>query len=57
MNLSWMLFEAGDNALGGVWSNVFRVMTIVLVIFFTFRYKFKKGQKWEINKNTLLVKV
>lgn len=57
MNLSWMLFEAGDNALGGVWSNVFRVTTIAIAIFFTIRYKSRSKQKWEINKNTLLIKV
>ncbi|MDD4373317.1 MAG: CPBP family intramembrane metalloprotease [Bacteroidales bacterium] len=56
MNLSWMLFEAGDNALGGIWSNVFRVMAIALAIFITIRYKSMHGSKWVINRNTLISK-
>lgn len=41
MNLFWMLFSAGDNALGGIYSNVFRLITIALIIIGTFHYKKK----------------
>jgi membrane protease YdiL (CAAX protease family) len=56
MNLFWMLFSAGENALGGVYSNIFRILTIVLIIFLTIIYKKKKGQKLEINKSTIWMK-
>jgi membrane protease YdiL (CAAX protease family) len=54
MNLFWMLFSAGDNALGGLYANVFRVITIVLVIGLTVLYKLRKGEKFEVNRHTLL---
>lgn len=56
MNLFWMLFSAGENALGGVYSNLFRISTILLIIFLTIIYKKKKGQKFEINKSTIWMK-
>ncbi len=56
MNLSWMLFEAGDNALGGVWSNVFRVMTIALSIIITLQLKRKSQEKLMVNRTNLWIK-
>ncbi|NND14883.1 MAG: CPBP family intramembrane metalloprotease [Eudoraea sp.] len=56
MNLSWGLFSASDTALGGVYSNVFRAMTIALVIVLTIRYKRGKGLKLEVSKKTVWVK-
>jgi len=32
MNLHWMLFSAGDNALGSIYANVFRAITITFTI-------------------------
>lgn len=37
MNLYWSVFNAGDNALGGLWPNVFRIATIALSIWLTLR--------------------
>jgi membrane protease YdiL (CAAX protease family) len=56
MNLSWMLFEAGDNALGGVWSNVFRVITIAIAVVVTLRIMKSKHAKPEVNRNSLWVR-
>ncbi len=56
MNLFWGLFSAGSNALGGVYSNVFRIITIVLIITLTIRYKTKRNIKLEINRRTLWMK-
>lgn len=53
MNLYWMLFSAGENALGGVYSNVFRVLTITLVIVGTIVYKRRKGLALAVNRETL----
>ena len=56
MNLSWMLFSAGENALGGFFSNLFRILTIAFVIAGTIRYKKKKGLKFHVNRDTLWIK-
>ncbi len=37
MNLYWTAFSAGDNALGGLWPNLFRMATIALSIWLTLR--------------------
>lgn len=53
MNLSWVLFEVSDNALGSINTNFFRIITIALSIIITIiRFK-KHGLK--INKVNLLV--
>lgn len=54
MNLSWLLFAVSDNALGGVYANVFRVLTIALAISFTVIYKRKR--KMEVNRRTIWIK-
>lgn len=56
MNLSWMLFSVSDNALGGVYANAFRVMTIALAISFTVIYKIRKKIKLEVNRETVWMK-
>ena len=56
MNLSWMLFSAGDNALGALFSNIFRVLTIAIAIIGTIIFRKKMNRKMRINKNTLLIK-
>jgi membrane protease YdiL (CAAX protease family) len=55
MNLAWELFSVSENALGGMYSNVFRLVTIALVIIITVLYKRRKGEKFKINKRTLLL--
>ena len=53
MNLSWELFSVSDNAFGGMYSNVFRLLTVAFIIVLTVYYKKKKGKKLEITKKTL----
>jgi len=55
MNLAWELFSVSDNALGGIYSNVFRFLTIGLVIILTVLYKKRNGIKLTVNKKTLLI--
>ena len=50
MNLVWSLFAVAENALGGVYANVFRLITILAVIALTLLYKRKKGLAPEIGK-------
>ncbi len=56
MNLAWELFSVSDNALGDTYSNVFRMITIALIIILTIFYKRRKGIPLEINRRTLLMK-
>ncbi len=53
MNLYWMLFDAGDNALGPVLSNVFRMSTIALTIVGTLYYKKRIGSALAVNRRTI----
>ena len=53
MNLYWLLFSAGETALGGLYSNIFRVLTIIFIIVGTILYKKKNNTKLLINKNNL----
>jgi uncharacterized protein len=54
MNLSWLMFSVSDNAFGGAYANVFRVLTIAAAITGTLVYKRKKGLKLEVNKRTVM---
>jgi membrane protease YdiL (CAAX protease family) len=51
MNLSWILFEVSENALGGLGANVFRAITIALSVIITVKIAKKKG--FNVNKNNL----
>ncbi len=53
MNLSWILFDVSDNALGGLYSNLFRAITIALTIIITIRYHRERGLK--INRKILMI--
>jgi membrane protease YdiL (CAAX protease family) len=53
MNLSWELFAVSDNALGDIYSNIFRLITVGLIIVLTVFYKRKKGEKLVVTKKTL----
>jgi len=53
MNLSWVLFDVSSNALGGIYTNLFRAITIALTIIITIRYHKKRGLK--INRLNLIV--
>jgi uncharacterized protein len=39
MNLSWHYFDMADNALGGKWANIFRLITVLLTVFVTIMHK------------------
>jgi len=54
MNLAWELYSVSENALGGIYSNIFRLLTIGLVIILTILYKKRKGIKLTINRKNLL---
>jgi len=56
MNLAWEMFDISDNALGGMYPNIFRTITIVLIIAVTIIYKRKKGIPLEVNKRTIFFK-
>lgn len=53
MNLAWTLFDMSDNALGGGFTNLFRVITIALTIIITIRYHKKSGL--QITRKNLIV--
>jgi len=53
MNLSWGLFEVSSNALGGFYTNLFRIISIALTIIITIKYNQKKGLR--INSKNLMV--
>ncbi|MEL7270798.1 MAG: CPBP family intramembrane glutamic endopeptidase [Bacteroidota bacterium] len=55
MNLAWELFSVDDTALGGIYSNIFRFLTILLVIVLTLLYKRRKGINLTVNKKTLFL--
>ncbi|MBZ0242467.1 MAG: CPBP family intramembrane metalloprotease [Bacteroidales bacterium] len=56
MNLSWMLFDAGDNALGPLLSNVFRALTIASAILLMLQQKRKLQQDLVVKRDTLWFK-
>jgi membrane protease YdiL (CAAX protease family) len=56
INFSWELFDVSDNALGGIYGNVFRFLSIVLVFGLTILYKKRKKLQLEVNKRTLWIK-
>lgn len=56
MNLNWMLFNTGDNALGGFYANLFRIISIVLIIFLTLLMKWKNKLPFEVTKSSIWMK-
>jgi len=53
MNLSWALFDISSNALGDIYANIFRAVTIALTIVLTIRHK--KQQGLSIGKRNLFL--
>ena len=53
MNLSWILFEVSNNALGGIYTNIFRVVTIALTVIATVIYN-KRKDRFRINRKNLI---
>ena len=56
MNLFWDLFNGGDNALGGLTGNIFRTITLILIITLTIIYKKRKAEPLEITRLTIWMK-
>lgn len=54
MNLSWTLFNVSENALGGVYTNIFRFITIALTVVATIVYNNRKN-KFTVNGKNLLI--
>lgn len=55
MNLYWILFSVSDHALGSLTSNIFRIVSILLMVGITIFYKKRKGLNFEVNRKTLWV--
>lgn len=53
MNVSWTLFNVSENALGGIYTNIFRAITIALTIIITICYHKKRGLR--INRKNLII--
>jgi membrane protease YdiL (CAAX protease family) len=56
MNLAWMFFAVSDNAFGGIYANVFRILTIALAISLTLFYKRKKQIPLNITRENIWMK-
>lgn len=54
MNLSWTLFNVSDNALGGIYTNIFRIITITLTVVATILYN-NRRDKYRVNGKNLLI--
>jgi len=53
MNLSWILFNVSNNALGDTYTNIFRIVTITFTVVATILYSIKRD-KFRINSKNLL---
>lgn len=56
MNLSWELFQLSETALGGGLANIFRGMTIAMVIVLTLLKKRRNAEALSVNRKTLWLK-
>ena len=56
MNLSWLLFDVGGNALGDSFSNIFRITTIAITVVATIVYRRKQGG-FCVNRKSLIQNV
>ena len=54
MNMSWILFDVSNNALGGGYTNLFRALTVALTIFITI--KKNKKSEFTITRSNLFIK-
>ncbi len=55
MNLSWSMFTVSENAFGGWYANLIRIITIIFAIAGTIYYKKKQGIPLALNRNTLFL--
>jgi membrane protease YdiL (CAAX protease family) len=56
MNFYWLIFDVDTHALGGIYANVFRFLTILLAILGTVFFKMKKKIPFEIGRKTWWMK-
>ncbi len=56
MNLAWLLYNVSDNALGGQYANIFRIVTVLAAIAGTVIYKRRKGLPLAVNRKTIWMK-
>lgn len=56
MNLSWLLFAVDENAMGGWYANIFRLISIVLMVLLTIYSKNLKDRSMTIDRRTLWIK-
>ena len=56
MNLFWALFSAAENAMGGFYANLFRSITIALIIILTLTFKRRTHKSLSINRGNLFIK-
>ncbi|PWJ39313.1 CPBP family intramembrane glutamic endopeptidase [Sediminitomix flava] len=54
MNLAWLLFDGTGTAGGNLYANIFRLITILIVITLTIVYKRRNGIDLNVNKKTVL---
>lgn len=55
MNLAWMGFSVSDNAMGSLYGNIFRAVTIAAAIITTIVYKRRTGRRFEVNRETVFL--
>ena len=53
MNLSWDICAMGNSALGNGYANLFRLITIALIIILTITCKKRKKMRLEVNRNSV----
>ncbi|WP_407404945.1 CPBP family intramembrane glutamic endopeptidase [Chryseobacterium sp.] len=56
MNLAWVTFSLSENSSGNLYSNIFRILTILCAIVFTILWKRHKGEIFLINRTTIWLK-
>ncbi len=56
MNLFWLIFDVDSNSLGGMYANVFRLLTVLLAVVGTVLYKRKKNLQFEITGRKWVIK-
>jgi len=57
MNLYWLIFDAGTNAIGGTYANIFRFSSVFSAILVTIIYKWNKKASFEVTKKTWWIKL
>lgn len=56
MNLAWEIYDVSDNAVGSIYSDILRCITILFVVIGTIYYKHYLGRSITINRKTIWLK-